>query len=78
MLLRTFIRLIGFLILIYGIYLIFNAQVFLGVVAIIIAFLIFPNRRSTNHHHDHDYTSNDSSYSSSSDAAGGDSGEGGD
>jgi uncharacterized membrane protein YgcG len=72
--------LVGFLIFAFGVYLIFAEQVFFGVLSIILAFLIFPNRSNSRGHHysnDNDY-SNDHAYSSDSDSGGGDSGGGGD
>ncbi|WP_310197072.1 hypothetical protein [Neobacillus niacini] len=73
------LRLVGFLIFIFGVYLIFAEQIFFGVLSIILAFLIFPNRSGIKSHHynyDNDY-SNDYTYSSDSDSGGGDSGGGG-
>ena len=70
---------VGFLIFIVGVFLIFAEQVFFGVLWIILAFLIFPNRstsKSSHYHYDNDY-SNDHAYSSDSDSGGGDSGGGG-
>jgi hypothetical protein len=72
--------LVGFLIFIFGVYLIFADQVFFGVLSIIVAFLVFPNRsnsKNRHYHYDNDY-SNDHAYSSDSDSGGGDSGGGGD
>ena len=77
-LLRAILRLIGFLIFIFGVYLIFAEQVFFGVLSIILAFLIFPNRSNSkgrHYHYDNDYSS-DHSYSSDSDSGGGESGGG--
>jgi uncharacterized membrane protein YgcG len=71
--------LVGFLIFIFGVYLIFAEQIFFGVLSIILAFLIFPNRsgsKSRHYNYDNDY-SNDHAYSSDSDSGGGDSGGGG-
>jgi uncharacterized membrane protein YgcG len=71
--------LIGFLIFIFGVYLIFADQVFFGVISIILAFLIFPNRSNSGgsyHSHDNDYSS-DHAFSTDSDSGGGDSGGGG-
>ncbi|MFP7297205.1 hypothetical protein [Neobacillus niacini] len=70
---------VGFLIFILGVYLIFTEQVFFGVLSIILAFLIFPNRsNSKSHHYDYDNNySSDHSYSSDSDSGGADSGGGG-
>jgi hypothetical protein len=70
--------LVGFLIFVFGIYLIFAEQVFFGVLSIILAILIFPNRSNGRGHHyiyDNDY-SNDHAYSSDSDSGSGDSGGG--
>ncbi|WP_169803648.1 hypothetical protein [Neobacillus niacini] len=67
----------GFLIFIFGVYLIFAEQIFFGVLSIILAFLIFPNRKSSGTHHsnyDYNNSSNDHVYSSDSDSSGGDSG----
>ncbi|WP_419955612.1 hypothetical protein ACN6MT_09000 [Neobacillus niacini] len=67
----------GFLIFIFGVYLIFAEQIFFGVLSIILAFLIFPNRRnsgSDHYHYDHNNSSGDHAYSSDSDSGGGDSG----
>jgi hypothetical protein len=78
-LLRGILRLVGFLVFVLGVYLIFAEQVFFGVLSIILAFLIFPNRSSSSGRHysyDNDYSS-DHSYSSDSDSGGGDSGGGG-
>ena len=78
-LLRGLLRLVGFLFFIFGVYLIFAEQIFFGVLSIILAFLIFPNRsgsKSSHYNYDNDY-SNDHVYSSDSDAGGGDSGGGG-
>jgi hypothetical protein len=78
-LLRGILRLVGFLIFIFGVYLIFADQVFFGVLSIIVAFLVFPNRsnsKNRHYHYDNDY-SNDHAYSSDSDSGGGDSGSGG-
>lgn len=79
-LLRGILRLVGFLIFIFGVFLIFTDQVFFGVLSIILAFLVFPNRSNSKshnyHHYDNDY-SNDHAYSSDSDSGGGDSGGGG-
>jgi hypothetical protein len=72
-LLRGILRLVGFLIFIFGVFLIFADQVFFGVLSIILAFLIFPNRsnsKSSHYHYDNDYN-NDHSYSSDSDSGGG-------
>lgn len=80
-LLRGILRLVGFLIFIFGVFLIFADQVFFGVLSIILAFLIFPNRSNSKSHHYHPYDndySNDHAYSSDSDSGGGDSGGGGD
>lgn len=77
-LLRAILRLVGFLIFILGVYLIFAEQIFFGVLSIILAFLIFPNRSNSSSHrysYDNDY-SNDHAYSSDSDSGGGDSGGG--
>jgi hypothetical protein len=71
--------LVGFLIFIVGVFLIFAEQVFFGVLSIILAFLIFPNRstsKNSHYHYDNDY-SNDHAYSSDSDSGGSDSGGGG-
>jgi hypothetical protein len=79
-LLRGILRLVGFLIFAFGVFLIFADQVFFGVLSIILAFLIFPNRsnsKSRHYNYDNDY-SNDHAYSSDSDSGGGDSGGGGD
>lgn len=72
-------RLIGFLIFLLGVYLIIAEQVFMGVLAIIVSILIFPNRKRASrgyHSFDNDYHS-DSSYSSDGDSGGRDSGGGG-
>ncbi|MEH7013362.1 hypothetical protein V7087_21555 [Neobacillus niacini] len=70
---------VGFLIFIFGVYLIFAEQIFFGVLSIILAFLIFPNRSNSGRHHfNYDNTySNDHVYSSDSDSGSGDSGGGG-
>jgi hypothetical protein len=60
------------------VYLIFAEQVFFGVLSIILAFLIFPNRSNINsksHHYNYDNNySSDHAYSADSDSSGGDSG----
>jgi hypothetical protein len=58
------------------VYLIFAEQVFFGVLSIILAFLIFPNRSNIKSHHyndDNNYSS-DHAYSADSDSSGGESG----
>ena len=75
-LLRVFLRIIGFLIILLGIYLIFTEEIFFGTIAIIIAFLIFPNRKTDNssdYNDDHDYSTN---YSTDHDSGGSDTGGG--
>ncbi|MGX6446124.1 hypothetical protein ACWM35_23210 [Neobacillus sp. K501] len=77
-LLRAILRLVGLLILLLGVYCIVTGQVFLGVIAIIISLLIFPNREGSSsgyHHFEHEHR--DHSYSFENDSGGGDSGGGG-
>ena len=75
-------RLVGALLLVYGIYLIFVTQEFFGTLLIIMAFLIFPslNKEKKGSHSD-DYGSNerysDSTYGHDSSTGGGDSDGGG-
>jgi hypothetical protein len=59
-------RLIGVILLVYGIYLIFGTQDFFGTLLIILAFLIFPslhNKKSRSHSQDYVHDrSNDSAF----------------
>lgn len=77
---RLIQRVIGVLLLVYGIYLIFGTQEFFGTILIILAFLIFPslNKEKGSSHSDHyvQARSDESSYDNDSDyESGGDSGE---
>jgi hypothetical protein len=75
----VFLRLVGLLIFLLGVYFIVTGQVFLGVIAIIISILVFPNLEGVgNSYHDFDNDHGDRSYSFESDSRGGDSGGGGD
>ena len=53
---RMLQRLIGFILLVYGIYLIFGKQEFFGTLLIILAFLIFPRlNKGKSRSHSDDY-----------------------
>ena len=61
---RMMQRLIGVLLLLYGIYLIFGTQEFFGTILIILAFLIFPSlnkEKSSSSRNERDNNTNDSS-----------------
>jgi uncharacterized membrane protein YgcG len=80
---RLFQRLLGIVLLVYGIYLIFGADQFYGVLLIILAFLILPNTSKGKHRsYSHDYDGRDYHHESALDSGGsdggGDSGGGGD
>ena len=75
-------RLVGCLLLVYGIYLIFVTKEFFGTLLIIVAFLIFPSlnkekKRSYSDDYDSHDRSNDSAYDHDSASEGGDSDGGG-
>lgn len=55
---RMLQRIIGVLLLVYGVYLIFGTQEFFGTILIILAFLIFPTlskNAQSGHHDDYDH-----------------------
>ncbi|MEH7416528.1 hypothetical protein V7266_14670 [Neobacillus drentensis] len=81
---RMIQRIIGVLLLVYGIYLIFGTQEFFGTILIILAFLIFPslNNKKSNadstHHDDYNHdteSSSDHNHSHESSNSTGDSGD---
>ncbi|MEH7352674.1 hypothetical protein V7150_03750 [Neobacillus drentensis] len=79
---RMIQRLLGVLLLMYGIYLIFVTQEFFGTLLIIVAFLIFPSlTKEKKGSYSDDYSSNerysDSAYGHDSSTGGGDSDGGG-
>ncbi|MCM3763556.1 hypothetical protein [Neobacillus niacini] len=79
---RLLQRLLGVVLLVFGIYLIFGADQFYGVLLIILAFLIFPNvnkgkQRSYSHDYDGRDYHHDSAFDSGGSDGGGDSGGGG-
>ncbi|MEH7116973.1 hypothetical protein V7128_06050 [Neobacillus vireti] len=77
---RMIQRLIGILLLVYGVYLIFGTQEFFGTLLIILAFLVFPSintekGKSSKTHNDyydddHESSSHHSHYGESSNSAG--------
>ncbi|EKN70181.1 hypothetical protein BABA_06521 [Neobacillus bataviensis LMG 21833] len=78
---RMIQRLVGVLLLVYGIYLIFGTQEFFGTILIIVAFLIFPSlnkekKRSYSNDVDDSDRYNDSADDNDSSYGGGDSGGG--
>jgi hypothetical protein len=64
---RMLQRIIGVLLLVYGVYLIFGTQEFFGTILIILAFLIFPslnkekNNSQSGHHDDYERNPDSSS-----------------
>lgn len=79
---RMIQRLVGVLLLVYGIYLIFGTQEFFGTILIIIAFLIFPSlnkekKRSYSNDVDDSDRYNDSANDNDSSSGGSDSDGGG-
>jgi len=79
---RMIQRLVGVLLLVYGIYLIFVTQEFFGTLLIIVAFLIFPSlnnekKRSYSDDYDSHDRSSDSAYDHDGSSGGGDSDGGG-
>ncbi|WP_160725526.1 hypothetical protein [Bacillus sp. USDA818B3_A] len=80
---RMIQRIIGVLLLVYGVYLIFGTQEFFGTILIILAFLIFPtinkgkgkNHRTHNDYYDHNEESSsdhDHTYESNDSGGGSD------